>query len=230
MRHNGEPPDYSIGRGLLSEGGPRPVYICCIDGQHELPLAAFLVEIDPQDLVLRKGHLVEGIPDPGGLLRGAGGRAVAALREDVPVIDDAFPGALLGFHDEGGVGALIAYPGSVLDGEDNVGDIRAGEYVRAGHLDVIPPSGDVPEGLRSRHHVLKEGSVETPIKSRLRTAFWAALDTLSLLLSSFFCVLIGSDAFSVDGPGPHVIDKGLGVFFKDDDVGVHRPVGFQSGD
>ena len=88
----------------------------------------------------------------------------------------------------------------------------------------------MPEGLRGGHHVLEEGSVETPVKACLRTAFLAALDALPLLLSSIFGIFVGRDAFSADCPGPHVIDKGLGMFFKDDDVGVHRPVRLQCGD
>lgn len=40
-----------------------------VNGQDQFALASFLVEIHPQDLVLRKGHLVEGIPDMAGLLR-----------------------------------------------------------------------------------------------------------------------------------------------------------------
>ena len=57
-----------------------------VNGQDQFALASFLVEIHPQDLVLRKGHLVEGIPDMAGLLRGAGGRAATAVLPEVLVV------------------------------------------------------------------------------------------------------------------------------------------------
>ena len=44
---------------LLLESGLGVVDVCLVDGQDQLTLASFLVEIHPQDLVLRKGHLVE---------------------------------------------------------------------------------------------------------------------------------------------------------------------------
>lgn len=57
-----------------------------VNGQDQFALASFLVEIHPQDLVLRKGHLVEGIPDMAGLLRGAGGRAATAVLPEALVV------------------------------------------------------------------------------------------------------------------------------------------------
>lgn len=57
-----------------------------VNGQDQFALASFLVEIHPQDLVLRKGHLVEGIPDMAGLLRGAGGRAATAILSEILVL------------------------------------------------------------------------------------------------------------------------------------------------
>ena len=44
---------------LLLESSLGVVDVCLVDGQDQLTLASFLVEIHPQDLVFRKGHLVE---------------------------------------------------------------------------------------------------------------------------------------------------------------------------
>ena len=71
--------------GCRRKGCFGAVNIVGINRKDEFPLPPFLIEVDPQDLILGKGYLVQGVANLGFLLWGAGHSPITALREDIPL-------------------------------------------------------------------------------------------------------------------------------------------------
>ncbi len=97
-----------------SDVGPRPVDVPCVHGHDEVPLSSRLIEVDPKDLVLGQGHLLEGVRDPRVFPWSGRQFPVTASREHCLVVTDRpFP-VPLALDDECRIGDVIADTGTIL--------------------------------------------------------------------------------------------------------------------
>ena len=78
-------------------------------------MAALLIEVDTEDLILRECHLVEGIDYLPLLARSGRQASVAAARKDGMVVGHRPPGLPAALDDEDGVGHGEADAGTIPD-------------------------------------------------------------------------------------------------------------------